>query len=101
MAADEGIHRGITGIMANRLTGKHTIPAMVVHLGKERVIVLIRSPGNYDIRLLLEPIDDILLNYGTIVKPIYSNSNQRLINSFQLKSTNIRLVITVNPKFFD
>ena len=34
-----------------------------VHLGGELVIGSIRSPGNYDIRLLLEPIDDILQNW--------------------------------------
>jgi single-stranded-DNA-specific exonuclease len=64
LVADEGIHRGITGIMANRLIKKHNIPAMVVHFGKDIAIGSIRSPGNYDIRLLLEPLEDILLNYG-------------------------------------
>ena len=64
IASGENIARGITGIMANRLINFFRIPAMVVHFGKEIVIGSIRSPGNYDIHLLLEPIDDILLNYG-------------------------------------
>jgi single-stranded-DNA-specific exonuclease len=50
--------------MANRLAERFHIPAMVAHLGNEIVIGSIRSPGNYDIRLLLEPVDDILLNWG-------------------------------------
>jgi single-stranded-DNA-specific exonuclease RecJ len=64
VAASEAVSRGITGVMANRLIDYYHIPAMVVHLGKDLVIGSIRSPGNYDIRLLLEPMDDILLNYG-------------------------------------
>jgi single-stranded-DNA-specific exonuclease RecJ len=64
VAAGENISRGITGIMANRMTERFHIPAMAVHLGVELAIGSIRSPGNYDIRLLLEPIDDILQNWG-------------------------------------
>jgi single-stranded-DNA-specific exonuclease len=64
VASGENISRGITGIMANRLIERFHIPVMVVYLGYEIVIGSIRSPGNYDIRLLLEPIDDILLNWG-------------------------------------
>jgi single-stranded-DNA-specific exonuclease len=64
VAASESISRGITSIMANRLADYYRIPAMAAHLGKELVIGSIRSLGNYDIRLLLDPMDDILLNYG-------------------------------------
>jgi len=64
IAADKSIHRGVTGIMANRLMEKYNIPAMAVHLGDELAIGSIRSPGNYDIRLLIEPLEDIILNYG-------------------------------------
>jgi single-stranded-DNA-specific exonuclease len=64
LAAGESISRGVTGIMANRLIERFNIPAMVVHLGEERVIGSIRSPGNYDLRLLLDPLSDIILNYG-------------------------------------
>jgi single-stranded-DNA-specific exonuclease len=64
VAADENISRGITGVMANRLVDCYRIPSMVAHLGKDIAIGSIRSPGNYDIRLLLEPMGDILLNYG-------------------------------------
>ena len=64
LAAGENISRGVTGIMANRLIERFNIPVMVVHFGKDIAIGSIRSPGNYDIRLLLEPADDILLNWG-------------------------------------
>jgi single-stranded-DNA-specific exonuclease RecJ len=64
VAAGESICRGITGVIANRLIEKLRIPAMVVHLNESLAIGSIRSPGNYDIRLLLEPLDDIILNYG-------------------------------------
>jgi single-stranded-DNA-specific exonuclease len=37
---------------------------MVVHLNDNLAIGSIRSKGNYDIRLLLEPLEDIILNYG-------------------------------------
>jgi single-stranded-DNA-specific exonuclease len=64
VAAGEAINRGITGVMANRLIDRFHIPAMAVCLGEELAIGSIRSPGNYNIRLLLEPLDDLLLNYG-------------------------------------
>jgi len=64
VAADEEISRGITGVIANRLIEKYHIPAMVVHLNENHAIGSIRSPGNYDIRLLLEPMSDMILNYG-------------------------------------
>ncbi|MDR0286943.1 MAG: hypothetical protein LBI03_04440, partial [Clostridiales bacterium] len=64
VAAGEDISRGITGIIANRLMEKLHIPSMVVHLNENLAIGSIRSPGNYDIRLLLEPLNDIILNYG-------------------------------------
>jgi single-stranded-DNA-specific exonuclease len=86
VAAGEAVSRGITGIMANRLMDYYRIPAMVVHLGKELVIGSIRSPGNYDIRLLLEPMDDILLNYGghtnalgfSLLRPLWEQFIDRL-----------------------
>jgi single-stranded-DNA-specific exonuclease len=64
VAASEEITRGITGIIANRLIEKYHIPAMAVHLNDKLAIGSIRSPGNYNIRLLLEPVSDIILNYG-------------------------------------
>ena len=64
VAAGEDMNRGITGVIANRLIEKLHIPAMVVHLNENLAIGSIRSPGNYDIRLLLEPLNDIILNYG-------------------------------------
>jgi single-stranded-DNA-specific exonuclease RecJ len=64
IAAGENIYRGITGIMANRLVNRFQLPAMVVCLGEELAIGSIRSPGNYDLRLLLEPLSDIINNYG-------------------------------------
>jgi single-stranded-DNA-specific exonuclease RecJ len=64
VAAGEDMNRGITGVIANRLIEKLRIPAMVVHLNENLAIGSIRSPGNYDIRLLLEPLNDIILNYG-------------------------------------
>jgi single-stranded-DNA-specific exonuclease len=86
VAAGEAISRGITGIMANRLIDCYHIPAMVAHFGKELVIGSIRSPGNYDIRLLLEPVSDILLNYGghtnalgfSLLKSLWSQFIDRL-----------------------
>ena len=64
VAAGEEINRGITGVIANRLIEKFHIPAMVVHLNENLAIGSIRSPGNYNIRLLLEPLSDVILNYG-------------------------------------
>jgi len=60
----EEINRGVTGVIANRLIEKYNIPAMVVHLNENLAIGSIRSPGNYNIRQLIEPLDDIILNYG-------------------------------------
>ena len=64
LVAGEEINRGITGVIANRLIDKYRIPAMVVHLNENLAIGSIRSPGNYNIRLLLEPLSDIILNFG-------------------------------------
>ena len=64
MAAGEEISRGIAGVIANRLIERFHIPAMVVHLNENLAIGSIRTPGNYDIRLLIEPLNDLILNYG-------------------------------------
>jgi single-stranded-DNA-specific exonuclease len=82
VTADEEIQRGVTGIMATRLSEKYYIPAMVVHLGEQLVFGSIRSPGNYDIRLLIEPLEDILLNYGGHENALGFSLNRSLWNQF-------------------
>jgi single-stranded-DNA-specific exonuclease len=57
--------RGVTGIMANRLIGQFKVPALVVSFGKDGLATgSLRSPGNYDLRFLLEPCEDLFLDWG-------------------------------------
>jgi single-stranded-DNA-specific exonuclease len=64
-AFGEDIPRGVTGIMSNRLVGQFKIPALVVSFGKEGLATgSLRSPGNYDLRFLLEPCEDLFLDWG-------------------------------------
>ncbi|AEF80700.1 single-stranded-DNA-specific exonuclease RecJ [Leadbettera azotonutricia] len=64
-AFGEDLPRGVTGIMANRLVGQFKVPALVVSFGKDGLATgSLRSPGNYDLRFLLEPCEDLFLDWG-------------------------------------
>jgi single-stranded-DNA-specific exonuclease len=58
------IPRGITGIMANRLTNRFKVPALVVSLKDGKATGSLRSARGYDLRFLLEPNADLFLDWG-------------------------------------
>jgi single-stranded-DNA-specific exonuclease len=58
------IPRGITGIMASRLTCRFRIPALVATIGEKVITASLRSVRNYDLRNLLEPLEDLFIDWG-------------------------------------
>jgi single-stranded-DNA-specific exonuclease len=64
LASGEGIYRGITGIMANRLISRFKVPAIVVSLGEETAVGSLRSTRGWDLRGLLEQNADLFLDWG-------------------------------------
>ncbi|MDR3341920.1 MAG: single-stranded-DNA-specific exonuclease RecJ [Treponema sp.] len=64
LASGEGIYRGITGIMANRLVGRFKVPAMVVSFGEAILTGSLRSVKGYDLCALLEQCADLFIDWG-------------------------------------
>lgn len=58
------IHRGVTGIMANRLTGQFKVPAVVISVTEDRSTASLRSARNYDLTGILEQCRDLLEDSG-------------------------------------
>jgi single-stranded-DNA-specific exonuclease len=59
------IHRGVTGIMANRLVGRFKLPAMVVATNPAGTFTgSMRSTRGFDVRGLLEPCADLFIDWG-------------------------------------
>lgn len=65
LVGHEGLHRGITGIMASRLVGRYKVPAVAVSLsGKEIAVGSVRSARGYDVRAMLDQCADLFIDYG-------------------------------------
>jgi single-stranded-DNA-specific exonuclease len=64
LASGEGIYRGITGIMANRLISRFRVPALVVSFGEDIAVGSLRSTRGWDLRGLLERNADLFLDWG-------------------------------------
>ncbi|HPA10767.1 MAG TPA: single-stranded-DNA-specific exonuclease RecJ [Treponemataceae bacterium] len=65
IAADPRIHRGITGIMANRLTNCFQVPAVVLSFMEDETLVgSMRSARGYNLQNLLEPCADLFIDHG-------------------------------------
>ena len=64
LAYGEEIYRGITGIMANRLTNRFKVPALVVSFGESILTGSLRSVRGYDLHILLEGCADLFLDWG-------------------------------------
>ncbi|MDR1143683.1 MAG: single-stranded-DNA-specific exonuclease RecJ [Spirochaetaceae bacterium] len=64
LAWGEGIIRGITGIIANRLSRCFNIPAVVVSLGPDKATGSLRSARNYDLSFLLDQCSDLFIDWG-------------------------------------
>ena len=64
VAYSNSIPRGVTGIMANRLTMRFKVPSLVASITGNIIIASLRSTRGYDLRLLLEPVADLFLDWG-------------------------------------
>ena len=65
VAADKGIHRGVTGIAAGRLASSLQVPVMVItFLDNGKSVGSIRSACGYDVMPLLNSCGDLFSNYG-------------------------------------
>jgi single-stranded-DNA-specific exonuclease len=59
------IHRGVSGIMANRLVSRFKTPAVVVSFNGSSIATgSLRSTRGYDLRALLEQCADLFLDWG-------------------------------------
>ena len=64
VAYGSNIPRGVTGIMANRLSSRFKVPSLVASLGENSIVASLRSLRGYDLRLLLEPMADLFIDWG-------------------------------------
>ncbi len=65
LAYGEEIHRGVSGIMANRLVNRFKTPAVVVAFnGPDMATGSLRSTRGYDLRGLLEQCADLFIDWG-------------------------------------
>lgn len=64
VAASEAIHRGVTGIIANRLMKRFDVPAMVVNITGETAVGSLRSMRGYALAAFLETCADLFTNHG-------------------------------------
>ena len=64
VAYDPAIPRGVTGIMANRLSSRFKVPSLVAAFGEKVITASLRSVRGYDLRGLLEPCTDLFLDWG-------------------------------------
>ncbi|HHU37499.1 MAG TPA: single-stranded-DNA-specific exonuclease RecJ [Treponema sp.] len=65
IAADPSIHRGITGIIANRLSNCFHVPAIVLSFMEDDTVVgSLRSARGFDLQNLLAPCTDLFIDHG-------------------------------------
>jgi single-stranded-DNA-specific exonuclease len=64
VAASEEIHRGVTGIIANRLMKRFNVPAMVVNITGGTAVGSLRSMRGYGLTGLLETCADLFIDRG-------------------------------------
>ena len=64
IAASEKIPRGVTGIMASRITSRLKVPSLVASMGEKTITASLRSTRGYDLKNLLEPYSEIFIDWG-------------------------------------
>jgi len=65
VAYGAGIHRGVTGIMANRVASAFKVPAVVICLMEDGTAVgSLRSARGFHLDALLEPCADLFIDHG-------------------------------------
>ena len=64
LAASKSIPRGVTGIMASRISNRLKIPSLVASVGEEIISASLRSARSYDLHHLLEACADLFIDWG-------------------------------------
>ena len=64
LAGGKNIPRGVTGIMASRLTSRFKVPSLVASFGEEVITASLRSTRSYDLNNLLEAKSNLFLDWG-------------------------------------
>lgn len=65
MAASNEVNRGVTGIMANRLSGAFKVPAIVICIMEDGSAVgSMRSARGLHLSTLLDPLADLFIDHG-------------------------------------
>ncbi|MDR2518889.1 MAG: single-stranded-DNA-specific exonuclease RecJ [Spirochaetaceae bacterium] len=64
LAYGEGIYRGVTGLMANRMVGRFKVPCIAVSFGERVCTGSARSIYGYDLSPLLEQAADLFIDWG-------------------------------------
>ena len=93
IAADSQIHRGVTGILANKLAQCYNVPAIVIAEPEDNTLVgSIRSVRGYDVTELLEQCSDLFVAHGghnfaagfTLYKNNFAEFEHRLVTAAQI-----------------
>jgi single-stranded-DNA-specific exonuclease len=64
LACGEDIVRGVTGLMANRMSACFKVPAMVVSFSEKVAVGSLRSARGFNVRSLIEPCADLCIDWG-------------------------------------
>ncbi len=65
IVADERIHDGVTGLVANKLAKQHNVPAIVITFVEGNLAIgSIRSSCGFEVLGILNSCSDIFINYG-------------------------------------
>jgi single-stranded-DNA-specific exonuclease len=64
LAAGDGIFRGVTGIMANRMVNRFRVPALAAAFGEDTISGSLRSVRGYGLRSLLTQCADLFIDWG-------------------------------------
>jgi single-stranded-DNA-specific exonuclease len=77
--SSEKIPRGITGLLANRLSNEYSLPAIVISGENDEVNGSVRASGEFDVVSMLTALSGYLLQYG----------GHRYAGGFTIKKENI------------
>lgn len=93
-AASANIHRGVTGIMANRLSNCFNTPAIVICFMEDGTAVgSIRSARGLHLETLLQPCADLFLDHGGHAFAAGFSLNKDRLEEFKSRITQLSSVI--------
>ncbi len=100
---DERIHHGVTGLVANKLTKQHKIPAIVItKADEENLVGSVRSSCGVEVLGILHSSADIFINYGghdfAAGFSFPKTKLEELLYRFESYTDNIIIKSTINEK---